>query len=321
MKQCKPHILVLAVCVFPVSGCSTLWNSDWNYAYEFSSVDREVDPPVAKTPIPPLKSKQMKLPERTTDPAQEENPQEALEAIQESNEEATNRSSADDFVLSTQFYDYLPGQIYEVVASPVFITTLALKPGEQLTSIAAGDTSRWEVSQTTTGTRPAQTLVLVKPLRPWIQTNLVLTTNQRVYQVGLKSVPEGVYNATVAWRYPNESMLRFVAPDHSATPKVEDSLAPVQLDQADFNYRVKLLEGRWMPGWAPIHVFNDGNKTYIQFPRGNKVSPLLYAKGLHGLRILVNYRVRDDFYILDKVVNRMVLLLGGTAVGIERIAR
>jgi type IV secretion system protein VirB9 len=306
-----------------MSGCYTPlgWGWDPITHLDFAKPSRNVTKPVAKTPPPKLKPKKMKLPVRTTDPSKDESPLEALKAIQESQEKATNRSSAEDFVLSTQFYDYLPGQIYEVVTSPVFITTLALKPGEQLTAIAAGDTSSWEVSQTTTGTRPTQTLVLVKPLRPWMQTNLVLTTNQRVYQVGLKSVPDGVYNATVAWRYPSESMLRFVAPGHSASPAVDDSLAPIQLNQADFNYKVKLLKGWRMPRWTPVHAFNDGNKTYIQFPHGNKVSPLVYASDRYGRLMVLNYRVRNDFYILDKVVDRVVLLLGDTALGIERKKR
>ena len=306
-----------------VSGCYDPLGWDWDPVTPLESAEpsRNVTKPIAK-PVPPkLKPKKMKLPVRNTDRSQEEDPLEALKTIQESQENATNRSSADDFVLSTQFYDYLPGQIYEVIASPVFITTLALKPGEQLIAIAAGDTTSWEVSQTTTGSQPTQTLVLVKPLRPWLQTNLVLTTNQRVYQVGLKSVPDGVYNATVAWRYPNESMLRFVSPAPSTSTAADDSLAPIQLNQADFNYKVKLTRGWRMPGWAPVHVFNDGNKTYIQFPHGNRVSPLVYTSDRSGFRTVLNYRVRDDFYILDKVVDRVELLLGDTVVMVERKRR
>ena len=247
---------------------------------------------------------------------------EAVEAIQDSNEEATSHSSSEDFILSTQFFDYLPGQIYEVVASPQFLTTIALKPGERITSISAGDTHRWQVSQTSTGSRPAQTLLLIKPLREWLETNMVITTNSRMYQISLKSVPNGVYNATVAWRYPSEAVLRLIRPDGTQTPEVDESLGPIHLGRVNFKYRIALNSGRRKPSWIPEQVFDDHEKTYIKFPIGNKISPVVFVNDNNGHdKVMVNYRVNGNYYIIDKVIDKVVLQHGETSIRVTRRER
>ena len=82
---------------------------------------------------------------------------------------------------------------------------IALEPGESLTGagpIAAGDTARWIIGDTESGSGVARRVhVLVKPTRADITTNLVITTDRRTYMVELRS-GEKPYMPAVAWAYP-----------------------------------------------------------------------------------------------------------------------
>jgi len=63
--------------------------------------------------------------------------------------------------------------------------------------------------------------------------------------------------------------------------------------------------------WAPRRVFDDGAKTYVQMPATVKVSeaPVLFV--LDGNEpTLVNYRVKGDFYIVDRLFDKAQLRVG-----------
>ena len=62
----------------------------------------------------------------------------------------------------------------------------------------------------------------------------------------------------------------------------------------------------------PRRVFTDGRKTYIAFPRdlAAREAPPLFVLGRAGEAQLVNYRVRDNYYVVGQVVRRAELRLG-----------
>jgi type IV secretion system protein VirB9 len=104
-----------------------------------------------------------------------------------------------------QVFPYSEGALYQIYAAPGQITNIALEPGEQLTGagpIAAGDTTRWIIGDTESGTgRTTRVHVLVKPTRPSISTNLVINTDRRTYLLELRANEES-YMPSVAWSYP-----------------------------------------------------------------------------------------------------------------------
>jgi type IV secretion system protein VirB9 len=56
-----------------------------------------------------------------------------------------------------QVYPFVDGALYQVYASPGQITDISLQPGEQLVGsgpVAAGDTVRWIIGDTESGTAP-----------------------------------------------------------------------------------------------------------------------------------------------------------------------
>ena len=109
----------------------------------------------------------------------------------------------DDFLNAIQYYDYAPGVVYTAVTSPGYVSTIALRPGEKLITAAAGDTTRWLVQSVESGSgQSAQTLLLIKPRKGGLQTNLLITTDQRVYTLDLTSTDSNTYHTMIAWNYP-----------------------------------------------------------------------------------------------------------------------
>ena len=88
-----------------------------------------------------------------------------------------------------QVFPWSEGALYQIYAAPGQITNIALEPGERLTGpgpIAAGDTARWIIGDTTSRAgSTARVHILVKPTRPDISTNLVVNTDRRTYHIEL----------------------------------------------------------------------------------------------------------------------------------------
>ena len=243
-------------------------------------------------------------------------------AIAEANAQARAPSRADAFEGGVQMFGYEPGRLYEVWTAPYRVTTLTLAPGETVTSKAAGDTVRWQIGETTSGSGPAQrTHVLVKPLERGLETNLVLTTSQRVYMLLLRSGADDAFNAAVAWRYPD------APPPLVLTPAPAASLLEARLDPTVLQGRYRIepqtrLGGR-RPRWTPVSVFSDGQRTVIAFPPELQVdeAPVLFVLAADGETQVVNYRQQGGMFVVDRVFDRAELRLGAKRPQVVRISR
>ena len=82
------------------------------------------------------------------------------------NELARVEPARANFIDATQVWPFNPDALYQVYTSPGNITDISLEMGEELTSVSAGDTVRWIIGDTTSGTGATQSVhVLVKPAR------------------------------------------------------------------------------------------------------------------------------------------------------------
>jgi type IV secretion system protein VirB9 len=94
------------------------------------------------------------------------------------------------------------------------------------------------------------------------------------------------------------------------------------VESLNFNYAFVLEDPKDPPRWMPKRVFDDGRKTYIQFPRGFEgEAPALFILSKQGKPQVVNYRKRGEFYVVDRLFDAAQLRLGEkdpVTVGIER---
>lgn len=237
-------------------------------------------------------------------------------AIAAANRTAWTPSRPDRFSDSLQVFDYAPGRIYEVWTSPLRVTTLSLSPGETVSTLAAGDTLRWQIAEAASGEGAArQVHILVKPLVQGLETNLVLASSRRIYLVALRSGAAATINTAVAWTSPDLGQ--------TAAPRSEPAPAAWSepLATLDSAYRIEVRGRR--PAWAPVAALSDGHRTLIVFPPGvlRVQAPAVFALSAEGRPEMVNSRLAGDIYVVDGVVDRLELRIGPAKRPAVRISR
>ncbi|ATC28482.1 P-type conjugative transfer protein TrbG [Caulobacter vibrioides] len=206
-------------------------------------------------------------------------------------------------------YLFVERGVFELVAAPGQITDIVLEPGETLVEtnpIAAGDTARWVIGDTTSGEGGSRRVhVLVKPVQSGLSTNLIINTTRRSYHLQMRASSRA-YLSQVAWRYPQAPNL---APAVLVKPVVLVS-PPAPPAPVTFNlgYRIK-GEARW----RPARVYDDGARTYVEFGPAIALSdlPPLYGLGPDGKTSeLINYRLEGRRLVVDRLFDRAELRFG-----------
>jgi type IV secretion system protein VirB9 len=237
------------------------------------------------------------------------------QVVQKSMQEAM--VTPQNFIGGTQFYDYNEYKQYPVVCRLLSLTVIQLENGEVPIGIPyLSDTLRWELTgdvwRTTDGL--SVQLIMIKPLESGLTTNMILVTNQRIYQFVLTSTRDS-YMPMVKFRYPLAHN-RFITAE---TIRQEEERQGMAEEGYFLSYNYKIvsgwaLTGWFKPGWQPVEAWDDGHKTYLRLPRGvlQKEYPTVFEKSNY----IVNYRVNENIMILDKLVTNVTLRLDGKRVKI-----
>lgn len=218
---------------------------------------------------------------------------------------------------SATVYGFRDGKIYVVYAGLDRLTDIELEPGETLTADpVAGDTEGWIKAQFTSGSGSnARAHIVVKPRDEGIETNLIVPTTKRVYQLDLRAKPDW-YMPAVRWFYPDEDLAALAKKAADAKTRADSTEAlAVSPDKLNFRYRIK---GRDLP-WKPSQVFDDGSKVYLAMPQSMTTSdaPALFVIE-DGKPLLVNYRVKGRLYIVDRLFASAQLRVGDRQIDVER---
>lgn len=238
--------------------------------------------------------------------------------VRAANHAATVEPAAGGYLNAVQIYPYADGVIYHVFTAPGQVTDVALQAGETLGGVAAGDTVRWVIGDTSSGSGDAKrTHVLIKPFSAGLATNIVMTTDRRTYHLALTSTGH-IAMAALSWSYPQDQLIALRAaaePAHSTQP----APSGLQVEHLHFGY---LISGD-QPNWRPLRAFDDGRQTFIEFPASLAVgeAPPLFLVDAKGTASLVNYRVQGRYYTVDRLFDTAELRLGLKHQDVVRIIR
>ncbi|MDP1773602.1 MAG: P-type conjugative transfer protein TrbG [Methylobacter sp.] len=203
-----------------------------------------------------------------------------------------------------------------IVCAVLQVCDIALQPGEQISGVNMGDTARWLLEPAVTGRGDnAIQHIIVKPLAINLNTNMVVTTDRRTYNIRLRS-HRNEYMAQVSFVYPEEALNKWKhLQTHTQTQRDQQTLPETgeYLGKLNFGYTVS-----GNAPWKPVRVFNDGVKTVIQMPESlsqTEAPTLLAIREKTGLfaddeQVLVNYRVQSNRYIVDGLPDKVVLVAG-----------
>jgi len=283
----------------------------------------EVDPPkpvqIVQVPqVLPLPGQLKPLPGARTAPPEPADPRTRVALA---NQAARMQPTRAGYLNAVQVYPFAEGALYQLYAAPGQVTDIALEAGEQLVGtgpVAAGDTVRWIIGDTESGTGATKRVhILVKPSRPDLMTNLVINTDRRTYHLEMRSTV-GTYMASLSWSYPQDQLIALRRQNKTAAA-AQPVASGVDLDALNFRYRI---EGD-TPPWRPLRAYDDGRQVFIEFPRGiaQGEMPPLWVIGHEGGAELVNYRVRGRYMIVDRLFAAAELRLGGEHQKMVRIVR
>lgn len=207
------------------------------------------------------------------------------------------------------FGDAMPS----VICAPLRLSDINLQPGEIIKDVQIGDSVRWQVSLSLSGEKPNEVShVILKPVSSNLQTTLNIMTDRRVYRLNLVSEKKR-YMPAIAFSYPREILATLqnyknnLARKSAAKNfyKTKDEVIPSNVDNLDFGYSVSGAKE-----FLPLRVYNDGVKTYIQMAKNLKFyeAPVLMVLDASKDKQIVNYRVKYDTYIVDRLFNKAILI-------------
>ncbi|MBL4625736.1 MAG: TrbG/VirB9 family P-type conjugative transfer protein, partial [Flavobacteriales bacterium] len=147
------------------------------------------------------------------------------------------------------------------------------------------------------------------------ETNLLVLTNKRSYHFELRAHDtEGPGDRSVTYavkfHYLDEELNRslergkevdrlrdtLVVPDRSLSP-----------ESLNFHYTMKGSDVL-----APIRTFDDGEFTFFQFP-GEIDTPAIFLVNRQNEESIVNYHVRGNFIVVERIASRFILRSGKEA--------
>jgi P-type conjugative transfer protein TrbG len=195
-----------------------------------------------------------------------------------------------------------------VDCAPLHVCDIELQAGERVQGTPfVGDAGRWKVSPAVSGGEGQRvTHLIIRPLEPGFETNLLVPTDRRTYHLRLVSSLTH-YVASAAFDYPPEPQFEPKPGAHTVADS-GTTLSTVAVSQLNFRYRIKVLEGR--PTLKPVRAMDDGHRTYIsmnkEIPDGQ--APVLVSISAQGSQQLVSYQLQGNTYVADGTFSKLALL-------------
>ena len=286
-------------------------------------------PPIRETDVPfsperrvDLVSKQARAEASRTLTPQEQDGVRMTDAWAAKSAEFQTQSSVNGSVVLT-FNSSLPA----VTAAVLELTDVELQPGEAVTSVNIGDTARWVIAVTNSQEGELQRPhLIIKPLDEGLKTSLVVTTTKRTYHLLLQSSFDRFMHY-VTFNYPEDPEVAALEQKRAAELAALQKTAARSRVDALARLPKPITPGPPVPTiaysidgtapWQPLYAYTDGVKTYIQMPptmsqtEAPSLLVLRRGKGLWGDdRVIVNYRVQHNRYIVDSVIDRAVMVIG-----------
>lgn len=180
--------------------------------------------------------------------------------------------------------------------APGYMITIEFGSDEQVENVAVGDSAAWQATPNRRGD-----YLFVKPVQYGVSTNMTVVTTVRTYLFELAPIsgpsPDMAY--TVRFTYPG-----------SQPESIADEAPTAE------------LAGRYQlsgaPALRPSKIGDDGRHTYIEWPR-DRALPAVYALDSRGQESLVNGAMRDDQFVVDSVVSKLVFRIDGDVARADRI--
>lgn len=212
-------------------------------------------------------------------------------------------------------FTYSPDVIYRIATQPYLHTHVELGEDEGIIEEPMiGNRLEWNVSG---GPRN----IYIKPLFGDVSTSLTLVTNKRVYQLQLLSGNKQtqVYQK-VSFDYPErEAAIKLRHSQEAAREAAEQERLASQIvgpdiDPSSLNFDFAITGNA---DFKPTAAYTDGKFTYLRLPN-TQDSPAVMLVDDAGNLSLINYAVKGNLIIVERVAKQLLLKLGAAEVRITQ---
>jgi type IV secretion system protein VirB9 len=202
---------------------------------------------------------------------------------------------------------YSPDEVFKFTGHYTYQSSIIFAPDEEIQTISMGDSTAWMIT-------PAGNRMFLKPVEQDAQTNMTVLTNKRSYLFELHArEAESIDDPQLIW------VLRFVYPmDPPPLAKLDAVPDPHEEGMENFNFNYTL---RGNPEVSPIKIYDDGEFTYFEFRDKNAELPAFYMVDEWGKEYILNYRMRGNFVVVERVTSRYTLRRGQQLVCVYNEAR
>ncbi len=253
----------------------------------------------------------------TEDEKQEEHP---ADTVYSNTVTYTISPTSNNFSGGAVVYNYIPNHIYQLFTAPFKIVDIALEPGEKLVNDpACGDTVNFLLGTSFSYTNNIkQEHIHIKAIYAGKSTTLTINTNKRVYRFNVISY-NNTFMPIVSFNYPLDTINKM---NKTTEQHLTSVIMSGNITDFDFGYEI-IPHSTHRLAWIPSIIFNDGVKTYIYFSSAKRASYAPVLLSVEGKeRVLINYRVVGDYYIVDSVLEHAELILdinNGNLITIKRV--
>ena len=218
-------------------------------------------------------------------------------------------------------FEYDPDNTFLVLARPKSVTHVAFGEDEKISTVAGGDTKNWELSPTSDRRH-----LFVKPLFEGLETSMTVLTDKRSYQFVLRSTgPGSKWYQRVTWRYGQTILMDMraqeeqrIADDKAAreAAKVKENITlATNIDPQKLRFTYELSGDA---PFKPTSVFDDGKFTWIRMPADLVELPALFAASEDQELAIVNYIIKGEYMLAQRLMDTGVLRLGKQEVRFTR---
>jgi P-type conjugative transfer protein TrbG len=207
-------------------------------------------------------------------------------------------------------YDYgrRPGPV--LVCKPQHACDIVLDSGESVLNMAIGDASHWVIAGGRSGPNGTTPHVFVKPTQADLETNLLITTTKRAYDVDLRSANDANHPHISFFYADEDAAAKAAAADHERQ-SIDSVLAGNPLvgpDKADAKYKIT-----GDTALTPDKVFNDGVRTFVEWKALPPDLPEVVSIGANNVAAPLNFRVVGSTYVIDGMNPNFDLVLAATS--------
>lgn len=225
---------------------------------------------------------------------------------------------------------YSENEVFYLTLQYGFISNIEFGKHEEIRTISVGGAQSWDINMDKNEPRR----LFLKPLEGDAHTNMTVITSKRTYYFELQSkYPDDNLDEelvfAVRFFYPEEGFdtpppkvntEQFSSDAGNAVapmPMVSAAPAPMQsmgmnqsMNEGAFNYNYTLTGP---DSFAPVKVFDDGQRTFLKFPNQNAVVPHLFTMN-GGQESRMSYSRQGEYIVIKGVSKSLALRLGQAVV-------